>query len=389
MPKVVSVFGIDPFRIGGNETFARELSLQLQQKGWQSVLCFLTAPPEEVRTFLQLPNVTIEVLRDSVGVSLSGAVEFCKILHRHQPQIVHLHFINFLGSFPWLARILRVKKFFITDHGSRPAGYVPHRAPFWKRLLVRIINWPVTKVLCVSDYGYRCFTALDLLPTKRFERIYNSVDLKRVQPSVERGHQFKKKFGILAERSVVLQVSWIIPEKGILDLIEAARHVVEQNDRVQFVFVGEGDFRARYEAYAEQVGLDGHITWTGLIADPFNEGVFDAADVVCQVSYWEEVFGWVIAEAMAYSKPMIGTSVGGIPEVIDDGVTGVLVKRGDAQDIAAQILQLLSDPKLREKMGAQGRQAAEEKFNLRTNVGRLLQSYGIDDQSKPISKLNA
>ena len=59
---VISVFGIEPARIGGAEAYARELSLQLERRGWRSVLCFLKEPPEPVRAYLQLPNVRIEVL---------------------------------------------------------------------------------------------------------------------------------------------------------------------------------------------------------------------------------------------------------------------------------------------------------------------------------------
>jgi hypothetical protein len=73
MPTVVSVFGVKPFRIGGTETFARELSLQLDKHGWKSVLCFLQEPPEEVRRFLSLPNVSLEVLENSTDLNWGAA----------------------------------------------------------------------------------------------------------------------------------------------------------------------------------------------------------------------------------------------------------------------------------------------------------------------------
>lgn len=71
MPAVVSVFGNDPLRIGGTETFARELSRQLAEHGRQSVLCFLSNPTEQVESFLQLPNVSLEVLADSAELKLT------------------------------------------------------------------------------------------------------------------------------------------------------------------------------------------------------------------------------------------------------------------------------------------------------------------------------
>src|SRR5262249_11839095 len=126
-----------------------------------------------------------------------------------------------------------------------------------------------------------------------------------------------------------------------------------------------------------ELGLQDHVTWTGLVDDPLTEGVYAAADIVCQVSRWEEVFGYVIAEAMACGKPLIGTKVGGIPELVRDGETGFVVRRGDNAAIAERILELSFDSGLRSQMGCQGRRIVERNFDLERNVDRVLQLYGI------------
>ena len=377
MPTIVSLFGVEPRRIGGTETFARELSNQLAGLGWDSVLCFLDDPPTEVRRFLSLPSVTIEILLDSTNVGWKSATGLASILRRYRPEILHLHYTGFLGVYPWVARLCSVSRVFFTDHTSRPEGYVLHRASLWKRALVRLINMPLTRVTCVSDYGYRCMTSLDLLPTDRYEMIYNSVDLSRICPSPERAAKARRRYSIPEDRTVVAQVSWIIPEKGILELLEAARLVLQKNEKVQFVFVGEGSFRERYAKDAVSMGLGDHITWTGLVQDPFGEGVYDLADIVCQVSNWEEVFGWVIAEAMAYGKPIIGTNVGGIPELVTDQESGFIVERGDSAAMADRILRLVENPELRKKMGRLGTEAVTTRFDLNANVKRLIELYGV------------
>ena len=175
----------------------------------------------------------------------------------------------------------------------------------------------------------------------------------------------------------MIQVSWIIPEKGIGDLLRAAQIVISQNANVHFVFVGEGNYREQYTREAEAMGIANHVAWTGLIRDPFAEGVYDAADIVCQVSRWEEVFGWVIAEAMAYGKPILGTRVGGIPELVKDAESGFLVERGDIVAMADRILTLVREPALREQMGKAGAEAVDVSFNLHKSVGRLLELYGL------------
>jgi glycosyltransferase involved in cell wall biosynthesis len=329
MPTVVSVFGVKPFRIGGTETFARELSLQLEQNGWQSVLCFLSEPTDEVRRFLSAPNVSFEVLQDSTDLSWRATKSLSEIIRRHKTELLHLHFTGFLGLYPWVARLQSVKRIFFTDHSSRPEGYVPRRAPFWKRVIARSLNNPITKVIAVSRYGENCLATLDLVPRHRQELVYNAVDLSRVRRSSQRGAEFRKRYGIADGRIVIVQVSWMIPEKGIPDLLDVAAELVRHDSNVHFVLVGEGEYRQRFMQHAEELGLRDNITWTGLVEDPFGEGVYDAADVVCQLSAWEELFGWMIAEAMAFGKPIVATRVGGIPELVNDGVSGFLVNRGD------------------------------------------------------------
>jgi len=382
MPTLLSVFGVKPLRIGGTETFARELSLQLGERGWKSVLCFLSEPTKEVKSFLDLPNISFEVLANSTNGNWHARRNLMRMIGEHQPEKLHLHFVSFLNSYSWLARLGSVKEVFFTDHHSRPAGYVPARAPFWKRTAVRVINKPLTKVICVSRYGYECMTSFDLLPRNRFQMIYNGVDLSRVSTDPRSAADFRRRYSIPADRPIVTQVSWMIPEKGIADLLAAARLVLEQNRDVQFVLVGDGAHREQYMNEAVAMGIADRITWTGMIGDPFGEGVFAAADVVCQFSRWEEVFGWMIAEAMAHGKPVIASRAGGIPELITDGVSGHLVHRGDTLAMSHRILELLRNPDLRAQMGCAGCEAVSEKFDLRKNVAQLIETYDIGKPHK-------
>jgi len=377
MPAVVSVFGVEPFRIGGTEMFARELSLQLGERGWNSVLCFVKRPTEDVERFLSLPNVTLEVLENSTELNWSGTIALARIIRNHTSEILHLHFTGFLGIYPWLARLLSVKKVFFTDHTSRPAGYALRRAPLWKRVVARTINHPITNVVCVSRYGERCLTTLDLVSKRRHKLVYNAVDLSRVVIDPERATHFKKRYGIPEDRVVIVQVSWMIPEKGIPELLETARLLVARNRDVHFVLVGEGSHREQFMKTAEATGLGNHISWTGLVQDPFAEGVYDAADIICQLSEWEELFGWMIAEAMAHGKPIVATRVGGIPELVNDGLSGFLVDRGDTGTAAEKLDRLAKDPELRRNMGQVGKQLVSEKFDLRQNVAELLNLYGL------------
>jgi glycosyltransferase involved in cell wall biosynthesis len=380
MPSVVTVFGLIPRYIGGSENYARELSLQLEKIGWNSVICFLEEPPAEVLRYLDLPNTKVEVLAgaDGRGPSLATLKHLSTILRANKGRVLHLHLVGFVGLYPWLATVLGVRKVVFTNHMSQPERYVPRRAPFWKRGLVKMINWPMSKVVCVSQYNFRCLAALDLLPESKLTCVYNGVDFSRAVPNGQRAITFRKKYSIPAERTLVAQVSWIITEKGIGDLLEAGRLVVGSNPNVHFVFAGEGAARESFTAQANDLGLADHVTWTGLVRDPFADGLYDAADIVCQPSRWEEAFGQVIAEAMAYAKPVIGTRVGGIPEVIIDGETGFVVERRDVKALADKIQLLAGDARLRDQMGQTGFRIAKAKFDQRQIVNQVINLYDLD-----------
>jgi glycosyltransferase involved in cell wall biosynthesis len=373
---VMSIFDVVPKRIGGIETFARELSSQLASAGWRSVLCFRREPAESVRRFLEVPGIAIEAAPEIHDLNWAAYRRVAQLLRRYRPDVLHLSFVGLVSLYPWLARCCSVRRVFLTDQASRPEGYASARSVWWKRAIGRGLTWPVSRVIAVSDCVARFDQALGLVRSGNVARIYNAVDLTR---PLGDGRMFRGKYSIPENRAVVLGVSWMIPEKGILDLLDAAKLVLSSNPGVHFVMVGEGACHPQCMEYAAQTGIADHVTWTGLVEDPVAEGVYGAADVVCQLSRWQEAFGFVIAEAMACRKPVIGTSVGGIPEVVGDGTAGFLVPPRQPAAAAQRILQLLGDASLRRRMGDAGRARVEELFDLRRTVAELIALYGISN----------
>jgi len=376
-PKVLSVFDVDPFRIGGTEAYARELSFQLSLQGWESVLCFSNYPARAVLEYLSLPNVQIEVLKEPSNLGWRSVRDLAGIVRKHHPRVLHMQFTPFLSPYPWVARWLGVERIFITDQSSRPGDYIPGRAALLKRLAARMINRPITKVICISDFVHECLRVRDLLPAHRLQRIHNAVDLARAGCHAQHNFCFRKKYSIPDGRPLIVQVSWLIPEKGISDLLKAAKIVLSRHSNVHFVFVGDGEHREKFTGEADELGIARDVTWTGIVTDPLGAGVYAAAEIVCQVSRWQEGFGWTIAEAMACYKPLIGTQVGGIPELIEDGTTGFLVPPGDPAILAQKMQLLLEDGDLRKRMGLAGRKSAERKFDLKKNVKDVLVLYGL------------
>jgi phosphatidyl-myo-inositol dimannoside synthase len=168
------------------------------------------------------------------------------------------------------------------------------------------------------------------------------------------------------EGRVILTVGrWLANEryKGMDTLITALPRLLTRWPELQLLAVGDGDDRTWLEDLAEQNGVKRHVHFlSGLSLTELN-ACFDACEMFVLPSRGEG-FGFVYLEAMAHGKPVIGGAHGGVPEVIEDGVTGYLVPHGDAAQLATSIETLLSDPALAQKMGARGRQRAEREFRF-------------------------
>jgi L-malate glycosyltransferase len=375
---VFSVFAHRPNSIGGMETYARELSMQLDRLGWNSVLVYTTPPSPKVRQFLDLPNTKLEVVEDCGKLAWQPITRMARLIARHHPRIVHYHFIDARTGYPWLAKLLMSQRVYLTDHISRPEGYRHKRRAYWKTAISRMLHAPVNKSICVSSFVRHCQAEEGIMSDKRLVTVYNGVDCVRAASGQTRRQEFRRRYNIADDQILVMQVSWMIPEKGVADLLHTAERVLAKNDKIRFLIVGEGANRAEFEKLANQLGISDRVTFTGQIPDPLETGLYAASDIVCQMSRWEEAFGFTISEAMASGKPIIATKVGGIPELVQDGKTGYLVSRGDCATAAERILQVAEDHTLRESLGEAGYQFCRSNFDLADNVSALIGHFGIE-----------
>jgi glycosyltransferase involved in cell wall biosynthesis len=376
-PVVLSVFGLVPLRIGGTERYCRELSIALHECGWHSVLAFEGTVNPVVSDYLRLPSVTIENLPSMTTGGVETLIELHKLIRKCRPDIVHLHYTGFVTLFPWLAKLSGVRQVYLTNHASYPEGFQARPTAQPKRTLASLINSPVCGIVCPSDFGRRSLIETGILAADKFRVIYNGTHPGQITDGQELSANFRMRYQIPNDRVIVTQVGQLIPEKGIDDLLIAFKHAAEIDNRLHLVLVGEGHGRHRYEVQIADWNLSSRITLTGLIEDTAVAGVYEACDICCLTSRWEELFGFVLVEAMARSKPVVATRVGGIPEVVSDSETGYLVERGDTHGITARLLELAKRPRLRELMGRAGRERVEELFDVQNNVQQVLEFCGI------------
>ena len=375
-PTALLIFGINPRRVGGIECHTRELVRRLGERGWRAVLCFHQAPCPEVRDYLSLPNVVWDEYPNGWNTSVETSRHLLRLLRLYRPRLLHLQFTPLLGPNPWLARLAGVRTVVFTDHHSHAEGFQPARMPSWKLAIGRLVSAPYSLVVTVSEFNRHVLATLGNPDPSRVRLVYNGADLsRRDDPSSTSALDFRARYGLPAERILITQVALVNRQKGVPDLLQAAKLTLAGNPDLHFAFVGDGKETDEFIRQSAALGLAGNVTFTGLVKYPMAEGVYAATDIYCQASRWQEAFGLAIAEAMSFGKPVVATRIGGIPEVVADGVTGYLVPPGEPARLAEYFLLLARDAALRNRLGAAGLARAREKFDVRVNVGTLLDLY--------------
>lgn len=221
------------------------------------------------------------------------------------------------------------------------------------------------------------------------ELIYNGVDLSRYDHQ-EACCTLPEEYGFAVGTPLVGVVARLEPEKGHTTLLEAWPQVLERVPEARLLIVGEGSRREALEAQARSLGLlgdecDGErcvgtrrarpgakVVFTGRRDDV--PAVTAALDVAVLPSY-REAQGMVILEALALSRPVVATNVGGIPEMIEDGVTGLLVPSRDAGALAGAITRLLEDHPLADTLARAGHDLVHERFCLERMIAEVGDIY--------------
>ncbi len=170
----------------------------------------------------------------------------------------------------------------------------------------------------------------------------------------------------------ILFVGRVVREKG-LDRLLSALSLVRTPWRL--VVCGDGMDLGRAKRLAHRLGLSGRTEFAGWADRKQHFGYYWQASVVVVPSVWPEPFGLVGIEAMSCGKPVVAFNVGGIPEWLEDGVTGFLVRPYDVEEMAEKISYLLEHPDMAHQMGIRGRTRVEQQFNTENHITRLLEIY--------------
>ena len=345
---------------GGAQVALRRLLKGLDRDRFSPTVACLYNGDKTVAQEIRALGIPVTDLGMTAKWRLDALWRLYRLLRRERPTILHtwMFHANIPGRI--LGRLVGIP---IIICGERTMGQ-EGRWRYWSNHLTASL---ASRVACVSSQVADFVVQHVGIPRRKVVVIPNGVDICRFDHLPTR-REARAKLGLPSDQVLVGTVARLNPVKRVDVLLQAMVYL----HSAHAVIVGGGDEQAKLEALARQLGLSGRVSFVGQQRDvaPW----LAALDVFVLSSDWEGMPNAVL-EAQACGLPVVATRVGGVPEVVVDDVTGLLVPPGDPNTLAEAIATLLHNPDLRRGMGQAGREWVTEHFTVGRMVERTEQLY--------------
>ena len=362
-PRLNVVQMIDVTGGGGAEKVLVDLALHLDRSRYNVTVC-ATRQARNYQPLLDSAGVRTMVLRRNSRWETYKMAEVVRMLRRERVDVLHTHLF---GSNTWgrlLGRLAGVPVIIAHEHWSSRG-----QNEIWMdRLMYRLSD----RILVTSEASKQIVMSSERIPARYLSVVYNGVDIGKFASHDDRG-EVRAELGVPADAVLVGAVGRLTADKGgQAVLIRAVGRVRETCPHMRLVMVGEGPLRPGLEQLTAQLGLSESVVFTGLRADV--PRLLGALDVFVLPSE-REALPVAVLEAMAAGLPVVATRVGGLPEVVEDGVTGFLVPPGDVDAMQSVLAKLAGDPALAARLGAAGQAHVQAHFTVQQMVRQVERLY--------------
>lgn len=293
-------------------------------------------------------------------------------LKKEKFDIVHCHTSKggFIGRLA--AKLAGAKIIIYSPHGDIFEGYFCKLATDFFILLEKFAARFTDKIINLTKIEIERFLEHGIGTRHQLKQIYNGINIKYYERAMTSNLKKRDEFGLGKDDFVCATVGRLVPVKGHTYLIKAIQKVVKVIPEAKFLFVGDGELKPKLSEEIKSYDLQRNVFLLGARSDIAT--ILSCINVFLLPSL-NEGFGMVLIEAMAARKPVIATNVGGVPEVIINGTTGILVPPEDPEAFSSAIIKLYNNPEMSLEMGLAGYKRAKKLFNIETTVHELEELY--------------
>jgi glycosyltransferase involved in cell wall biosynthesis len=303
---------------------------------------------------------------------VKAMLDLYRLMRRERPHVVHTHTAKagFLGRLA--ARLAGVPVVVHSFHGHILHGYYGPAKSWLLRRMEQALACASDRLIAVSEQVKRDLVAYGVAPPEKITVIPLGFDLDPFLQARAHRHEFRRELGLDGDVLLVGIVGRIFPIKNHRLFLDAAARVAAREPAARFVIVGDGVLRPEMERHARELGIADRVSFTGWRRDL--PRIYADLDVLV-VSSDNEGTPVSAIEAMATGCPVVGTRVGGLPDLIAEGETGYLVPPKDPEALAAGILRLLQNPPDARRIAARAQQSVRTRFSVERLVADMEMLY--------------
>jgi glycosyltransferase involved in cell wall biosynthesis len=231
------------------------------------------------------------------------------------------------------------------------------------------------KIIAVSHFTKWELTNYYKIPERKIRVIHNGVDINKFKPAADK-RRVKMQLGLNPDDLAIVSVGRLYARKGLFTLIESMPAIIKRFPTAKFIISGKGqsDEMHKLNDHAERLGVKGNIVFTGYTPDKELPKLYQAADVFAFSTFYEH-HPFAVLEALSTGLPIVTTTVGGIPETIENGKNGFLVEPFNSEAFSEKIIYLLEHPAFAAEMGASARKTIVENYDWRIVVKEAMKVY--------------
>lgn len=242
-------------------------------------------------------------------------------------------------------------------------------AHFRLRLKWFILKYFCDTIITVSDKTREHHLRFGKLPENKTITIYNGIQLSRFQShNRTRLDETKRILGLKPNSFVITTVAVLREPKGIQFMIKALPEIIRHEPNLTYLVVGDGIYASELKYLVNELGLEEHVIFTGYRTDI--PGILSVSNLFVLPSLGDAL-PTVLIEALAAEKPIIATRVGGIPEIINDGINGLLVPPADPESLTKACLKYIRDVEFSRSIKVKGAEIAKERFDIGIQARKL------------------
>lgn len=365
------IYIIDSLGPGGAERMTFSIINKFDKEKFDIRVCVLQVQHgNPVAKELESIGIPVDLLNIPTLRHPANLPKILYYLYKHRPNLIHtqLEFANIFGNLAsFLLQIPSVSTLHTLGNEDKGTAFLRNR------LMWLCQKYFCSRIIAVSESTRQHHIFYGKLPHKKILTLYNGIDLQSFgKYTLNDGKERKALLGIPENMTVLLTIAVLRELKGIQYMLKAIPEIVKKAPDIRYLIVGDGPYGETLKSLVESLKIEDYVIFTGQRKDI--PELLDICDIFVLPTL-TEALPTVLIEACAAQKAIIASNVGGVPEILTEGINGHIIPPADSQSLIHACLNLIQNKVQREAMSIAGLQVAKQKFDIQQQISSLEKLY--------------